>query len=50
MGRHTANFDTYRGVCCTSTGLLRQVELAPIAFYKDQYQNMNGEARGHVQV
>ena len=50
MGRHTADFDTYRGACCTSTGLPRQVELAPVTFYEDQYQNMNGEARGHVKV
>ena len=50
MGRHTTDSDTYRGACCTSTGLPRQVELVPVTFYEDQYQNMNGEARGHAQV
>jgi len=39
MGRHTADFDTYRGTCCTKTGLPRQVELAPVTFYEDQYEN-----------
>lgn len=44
MGRHTADFDTYRATCCTKTGLPRQVELAPVTFYEDQYQNMNDES------
>mmetsp|Transcript_57336 Transcript_57336/g.121661 ORF Transcript_57336/g.121661 Transcript_57336/m.121661 type:complete len:712 (-) Transcript_57336:221-2356(-) len=48
MGRHTADFDTYRATCCTKTGLPRQVELAPVTFYEDQYQNMNEESRVHV--
>lgn len=50
MGRHTADFDTYRATCCTKTGLPRQVELAPVSFYEDQYQNMNEESQqdGHV--
>lgn len=48
MGRHTADFDTYRATCCTRTGLPRQVELAPVTFYEDQYQNMNDESQGHV--
>lgn len=26
MGRHTADFDTFRGVCCSSTGLSAKVE------------------------
>jgi Cys-rich protein (TIGR01571 family) len=43
MGRHTADFDTYRATCCTSTGLPRHVELAPVTFYDDQYENMNDE-------
>lgn len=42
MGRHTADFDTYRATCCTSTGLPRQVELAPVTFYEDQYEAMDG--------
>ena len=42
MGRHTADFDTYRATWCTKTGLPRQVELAPVTFYEDDsYQNMN---------
>merc|ERR1719291_736732 len=41
MGRHTADFDTYRATCCTSTGLPRQVELAPVTFYEDQYKNVD---------
>ena len=51
MGRHTADFDTYRATCCTKTGLPRQVELAPVNFYEDQYQNMNDDAeaqQGHA--
>jgi len=28
IGRHTADFDTYRAVCCSNTGLPRGVELA----------------------
>ena len=41
MGRHTADFDTYRATCCTKTGLPRQVELAPVSFHEDDvYQNM----------
>lgn len=48
MGRHTADFDTYRATCCTKTGLPRQVELAPVTFYEDQYQNMNDESQVHV--
>ncbi|KAL7552234.1 hypothetical protein ACHAWF_015470 [Thalassiosira exigua] len=48
MGRHTADFDTYRATCCTRTGLPRQVELAPVTFYEDQYQNMNEETEGQV--
>lgn len=39
MGRHTADFDTYRGTCCTKSGLPRQVVLAPVTFYEDQYEN-----------
>ncbi len=27
MGRHTADYDTYVGVCCTNTGLPDQIEL-----------------------
>lgn len=45
MGRHTADFDTYRATCCTATGLPRQVELAPVTFYEDQYQNMNDDGQ-----
>ena len=51
MGRHTADFDTYRATCCTNTGLPRQVELAPVSFHEDdQYQNMNDEGfqGGHM--
>lgn len=48
MGRHTADFDTYRATCCTKTGLPRQVELAPVTFYEDQYQNMNESPGQHV--
>ena len=47
MGRHTADFDTYRASCCSSTGLPKHVELAPVTTYEDQYQNMNDE-HGHV--
>jgi Cys-rich protein (TIGR01571 family) len=44
MGRHTADFDTYRATWCTKTGLPRQVELAPVTFYEeDQYQTMNDD-------
>mmetsp|Transcript_1815 Transcript_1815/g.4029 ORF Transcript_1815/g.4029 Transcript_1815/m.4029 type:complete len:241 (-) Transcript_1815:48-770(-) len=50
MGRHTADFDTYRATCCTKTGLPRQVELAPVTFYEDQYQNMNEEGQGQSHV
>lgn len=39
MGRHTADFDTYSGTCCSSTGLPEQVELAPSAFFEDGYRN-----------
>jgi Cys-rich protein (TIGR01571 family) len=46
MGRHTADFDTYRATFCTSTGLPAHVELAPVTFYQDQYQNMNDESQG----
>lgn len=48
MGRHTADFDMYRATCCTKTGLPRQVELAPVTFYEDQYQNMNNESQAQV--
>ena len=48
MGRHTADFDTYRATCCTKTGLPRQVELAPVTFYEDQYHSMNEDTQGHV--
>jgi hypothetical protein len=41
MGRHVADFETYRGTCCSSTGLPRQVELAHVMFYEDQYQNVD---------
>ena len=37
IGRHTADFNTYRATCCTSTGLPQQVELAPVTLYEDQY-------------
>ena len=37
-GRHTADFETYRGTCCSATGLPRLVELAPVTFYDDEYQ------------
>ena len=47
MGRHTADFDTYRATCCTRTGLPRQVELAPVTFYEDQYSNMD-ESHGQM--
>jgi Cys-rich protein (TIGR01571 family) len=43
MGRHTADFDTYRATCCTGTGLPSHVELAPVSFYDDQYETMNDE-------
>lgn len=46
MGRHTADFDTYRASCCSSTGLPRHVELAPVTFYEDQYQTMSDG--GHI--
>jgi Cys-rich protein (TIGR01571 family) len=48
MGRHTADYETYTATCCTSTGLPRQVKLAPVTFYDDQYQNMHDESQGHV--
>lgn len=48
MGRHTADYDTYRASCCSRTGLPRHVELAPVTFYDDQYQNMNDASLGHV--
>ncbi|KAL3794162.1 hypothetical protein HJC23_012869 [Cyclotella cryptica] len=47
MGRHTADFETYRGTCCSSTGLPRQVELAQVTFYEDQYQNVDSHS-SHV--
>jgi len=40
MGRHTSDYDTYRATCCNATGLPRQVELAPVTFYEDQYTTM----------
>lgn len=40
MGRHTADFDTYNGNCCSRTGLPGQVELAPSAVFADGYRNM----------
>jgi len=40
MGRHTSDYDTYRATCCNATGLPRQVELAPVTFYEDQYATM----------
>jgi len=40
MGRHTADFDTYNGTCCTRTGLPEQVELASTAIFEDSYRNM----------
>ena len=46
MGRHVADFETYRGTCCSSTGLPRQVELAHVMFYEDQYQNV--DSHGNV--
>jgi Cys-rich protein (TIGR01571 family) len=46
MGRHVADFETYRGTCCSSTGLPRQVELAQVMFYEDQYQNV--DSHGNV--
>ena len=27
MGRHTADYDTYRAACCTDTGLPNHVEV-----------------------
>ena len=40
MGRHTADFDTYNGTCCTQTGLPDQVELASSAIFENSYRNM----------
>ena len=40
MGRHTADFDTFNGKCCTRTGLPAQVELASTGIYEDSYRNM----------
>ena len=47
MGRHTANFDTYRAVCCSSTGLPRSVELAP-AFATDSSGILPPLDRSHI--
>ncbi len=44
----SADFDTYIATFCTSTGLPAHVELAPVTFYQDQYQNMNDESQGPV--
>lgn len=38
-----ADFETYRGTCCSATGLPRQVELAPV-IYEDSYQNADADA------
>ena len=48
MGRRTADFDTYRATCCTKTGLPRQVQLAPVTFYKDQYRTTNDGSQVQV--
>lgn len=48
MGRHTADYDTYRATCCTSTGLPQHVQLASVTLYEDQYQTMNEESGGHI--
>lgn len=47
LGRHTADFDTYRASCCSSTGLPQHVELASGTF-EDQYQNMNDVSHSHL--
>ena len=41
MGRHTADFDTYNGTCCSRTGLPGGVELQSSAIFEDGYRTMN---------
>ncbi len=48
MGRHTADFDTYRASCCSSTGLPKRVELASVTSDEDRYQNMNDASHSHL--
>eukprot|EP00970_Alexandrium_tamarense_P012339 scaffold2861_cov209-Alexandrium_tamarense.AAC.1 len=44
MGRHTADFETYRASCCTKTGLPRNVELAQVGWRDDDDMRMERES------
>lgn len=40
MGRHTADYETYRAMCCSGTGLPSQVQaLSPLSLPDPQEQN-----------
>ena len=48
MGRHTADFETYRGTCCSATGLQRKIGLAQVQCYESQYQNVDERIKNVV--